>query len=382
MLTEVVSPTKVTAASVLDAVFQGNAAKSGPGSAEEIDVHVIPQGDEPRWIIVGSPKKALPVLKSWAPWKTASRVRWSGVRAAAAINALPMIPGVENSRSRIDVSYWRGSLPFFPESWNAVIHVGSFSHTRKAILFLIENGERILCAVKVPLMAGAAGAILNEGAILDRLRRFEYLPHVLFRDGERGVVAQSWLEGKPVGRKFTTAHLDLLNSLSTPGVAPTMADCRNEIARGLGSADLPFDRSPLARGLEMLDFNEPLPRFIEHRDFAPWNLKWMPSGALGLLDWEWAEADGLPWQDVCRYFYLDDVHFNGGGRVWEAMNSNDLLRAYLNRFEIPLKALPALTMRYLLRELLMEWNGGNVWLAKYAYGQIQALIESARPVRA
>jgi hypothetical protein len=138
----------------------------------------------------------------------------------------------------------------------------------------------------------------------------------------------------------------------------------------------------LARGLEMLEFDEPLPRFIEHRDFAPWNLKRMQDGALGLLDWEWAEADGLPWQDVCRYFYLDDVHFNGGGHVWEAMSSNDLLRTYLNRFDVPVRALPALTMRYLLRELLMEWNGGNVWLAEYAYEQIRALIAKLAPAKA
>lgn len=373
------APAALTAGDVLAQVFGDSRSIAHGGNREECRIHVLAQGGEPRWIIVGSPSKAMPVLKSWAPWKKSSRVQWNAVRMASAMNALAMLPGVVNSSIEIDTSWWRAALPSFPKEWSAVIHVGSPSYTRKAILFVIEGGARVVCAAKVPLAPESAGAILNEADMLDRLRRFDYLPRVLFCDRARGVAGQSWLEGRPVGRGFTEAHLDLLNSLACAEGRVRVCDCRAELARGLKKPGFPYDRSVLARAMEILDCDVSLPRFVEHRDFAPWNLKWIGKGVLGLLDWEWAEAEGLPWQDACRYFYLDDVHFNGAGRVWEALTSDPLLQRYCRRFEIPQNALPALTMRYLIRELLMEWEGKNQRLADYAYRQIQYLLDAISP---
>ncbi|MGD0511631.1 MAG: hypothetical protein ABSA33_07395, partial [Candidatus Micrarchaeaceae archaeon] len=53
-----------------------------------------------------------------------------------------------------------------------------------------------------------------------------------------------------------------------------------------------------------------------------------------------------------------------------------LLKAYCARFAIPFQTLPALTMYYLLRVLLMDWQAGNMDLAKYSFRQIKANIES------
>ncbi len=354
----------------------------GARQREDCSTHVISQGAEPRWIIMGSPGSSLPVLRSWAPWKTVSRLRWKAVRIAAAVNALPMMPGVRNGVVRVDTCYWRSNLQCFPKEWNAVIHVGNPSHTRKAILFLIESGKQVVCAAKIPLAADASQAIFNEAEMLRVLRRLDYLPRVLYEDRSRGIVAQSWLHGNPVSRGFTEAHIELLNSLACGDGVSRVCDYRTELALGFESSDLPFDRSVLARGMDLLDCDLPLRRFVEHRDFAPWNLKWIRKGVLGLLDWEWAIADGLPWQDACRFFYLDDVHFGGAGRVWESINSNHLLASYRSRFDIPPAVLPALTMRYLLGELLMEWRGGNAWLASYAFNQIRFLLDAVSPIQA
>jgi hypothetical protein len=375
------APAVLTAENVLARIFCDSGSISRGGNREEYRVHVLTQGAEPRWIIIGSPSKAMPVLKSWAPWKKRSRLQWNAVRMAAAMNALAMLPGMTNSAIEIDASWWRATVPSFPKEWSAVIHVGSPSYTRKAILFVIEGGARVVCAAKVPLAPESAAAILNEADMLERLSRFDYLPRVLFCDRARGVAGQSWLEGRPVGRGFTEAHLDLLNSLVCAEGCVRVSDCRAALVRGLKKADFPYDRSVLARGMEMLDCDVPLACFVEHRDFAPWNLKWIGKGALGLLDWEWAEADGLPWQDACRYFYLDDVHFNGTGCVWETLMADPLLQRYCRRFDIRREALPALTMRYLIRELLMEWEGGNQRLADYAYRQIRSLLDVVSPVR-
>jgi hypothetical protein len=381
MLTQTATVVPLTAAAIVAQVFREGQSSGSRATIDNCRIHIISQGSDPRWIIVGEPRKALPVLSSWAPWKISSRVRWNAVRMAAAMNLLPSMPGVQSSMMQIDTSYWRANLPCFPKQWSAVIHVGNASHSRKAILFLIENGERVVSASKIPLVAGAVGAIFNEADMLDLLSRFDYLPRVLFRDRERGIATQSWLVGKPVSRGFSEPHLNLLRSLVRADGTARVSGCREELSASLAASDLPFDRSVLARGLELLDYDSPLRCFVEHRDFAPWNLKWLRRDVLGLLDWEWAIAEGLPWQDACRHFYIDDVHFGGSGQVWEALLSNEVLFHYRREFEIPTEALPALTMRYLLRELLMEWEGQNEWLAKYAFRQIQSLLKSVSSLK-
>jgi hypothetical protein len=369
----------LTTERVVAEVFRESRSSGVPAASEDCSIHVIRQGAEPRWIIVGSTSNALPVLSSWAPWKTSSRIRWGGVRMAAATNLLSKIPGVEKCVMQIDTSYWRANLPYFPERWSAVIHVGNASHSRKAILFLIDSGERVVSASKIPLVSGAVAAIFNEADMLDLLSGFNYLPRMLFRDRDRGVAAQSWLVGKPVSRGFSQPHLDLLTSLARSDGFKRVSDYREGLDRGLQASDLPFDRSVLARAIEMLDCDMPLQSFVEHRDFAPWNLKWIGKDVLGLLDWEWGEPEGLPWQDACRHFYIDDVHFGGSGQVWEQLLANEVLLRYRQQFDIPTAALPALTMRYLVRELLMEWEGDNEHLARYAYSQIVALTRALTP---
>jgi hypothetical protein len=361
----------ITASQVFDAAFPVEREVD----AREISIHVIPQGAEPRWIILGDPRKALPVLRSWLPYNPGARARWKVVVLAAAAGMLARLPGVVNIGARIDFSYWR-RISNLIENGTAVIHVGNRSHTRKAIVFFPGEGRRVQVVAKVPLVPAAAGAILNEAATLERLHALKHLPRVLFLDFDRGVAAQSWLEGKPVSRIFTPAHIELLSSLAIPGAVTCVSDFRPEIAAQLDSIDLPFDRTLLRRGLEMLESDQPLPGFLEHRDFAPWNLKRFGDGNLGLLDWEWAVPNGLPWQDVCRYFYIQDALFHGSGDVYESMSANPLLKEYCARFAIPIQTFPALTMHYLLRVLLMDWQAGNMDLAKYSFRQIKANIES------
>jgi hypothetical protein len=368
----------LTLADVLEAAFPNTSLGAPEGAAQRRRIHVIPQGAEPRWIIIGEPHKALPVLRSWSPWNLRSRLGWDAVKLATGLRVLPRVPGVQNSEANIDASYWRVNLPQFPSDWTAVIHVGNLSHTRKAILFIIGEDGEIRFAAKAPLVSGATEAIFNEASLLDRLRQFEYLPKVLFTDHEQGVAVQSWLDGKPVSRGFTEPHLKLLNDLASPDAAARVSDLRSEVACELNSIDLPFDRSVLAHAVELLDYDEPLPVFVEHRDFAPWNLKWLPDGGLGLLDWEWAITDGLPWQDVCRFFYLDDYHFKGSGKVWEKLTSNSLALRYRQQAEIPPEAIPSLTIRYLLRVLPMDWIGGNRELARYTFAQIQLLLATCK----
>jgi hypothetical protein len=368
----------LTISDILAAGFPDPGNSTAAKDPQELAVHVIPQGGEPRWIILGDPRRALPVLRSWRPWKLSSRLRWNTVLLAVSTGMLDRLPRVSTSRACLDPSYWRQRLSDFPENWGAVIHVGSRSFTRKAILFFFGKNGLIKAPVKVPLATAAPFAILNEAAVLHCMQGADYLPKVLFQDPERGITAQTWLEGKPVSRGFTKAHLDLLSLLVDARGITRVSDYRSGIEMQMNQLDLPFDRSRLLEALDLLDFDEPLPRFVEHRDFAPWNLKWLPDGRLGLLDWEWAVPESLPWQDVCRLFYLDDAHFAGRGRVLETMNGNSLLHMYRSRFGISSAASAALTMHYLLRVLCMDWQSGNAQLARHSYRQLDLLLESRR----
>lgn len=362
---------------VLGVAFPGAAPGSARAREIELAVHVIPQGSEPRWIVLGDCKVAAPVLASWRPFKIGTRLRWTGVVAASALGRLQQLPGVVTSRALVDLSYWRHMLPGFSDDWVAVVHIGNPSHTRKVIVFFIGPDRQFKAVGKVPLVPGAAEAILNEANILDKLRGAEYLPKCLSRDAVRGIAAQSWLEGTPVSRKLTSQHLDLMCRFALPGSVVKVSQRRSDIAAGLERTDLPFDRAILARALDMLDHDLLLPAFVEHRDFAPWNLKRLADGESGAIDWEWAVLRGLPCQDLFRYFYIQDALFEGRGDAWENANRHPLVREYCRRFDIPPASLPALAMHYLLRVLAMDWGSGNIRLADYTYRQITSLVASA-----
>jgi hypothetical protein len=322
------------------------------------------------------------VFRTWRPFKIGTRLRWSAVISASSLGLLSRLPGVITSRAPIDSSYWRRSIPGFQEDWVPVLYIGNASHTRKITIFFVGHGERPLKAVaKVPLYPLSGQAILSEAAILETLQGADYLPAPLFHDPVRGIAAQSWLEGQPVSRKLTPAHMDLLANLALSGETIRVSSQRATIARALDQIDGPFDRDVLSRALEFLDYDEPLPGFIEHRDFAPWNLKRLPGGRTGLIDWEWTVLRSLPCQDIFRYFFIQDALFFGPGNAWQALNSDPLVREHFRRFEIPPQALPALAMHYQLRVLAMDWQSGNSFLAEYAFRQVQFLL-TLKPVMA
>ena len=364
------APGSLTVEEVLAKAFPS----SGGAGGIDAPVCVIPQGAEPRWMVIGDPRRSVPVLGSWRPFKVSTRLRWTAVLTAASLGALSRLPGVISTRVSIDLSYWRQCLAGLAGGWALVLHIGNPSHTRKATIFFVDPQGQCKAAAKVPLREGAADAILNEAEILQQLGEGGYHPNTLFRDDERGIAVQGWLEGEPVGRELTSGHMDLLAKFAAPGAIVRVASERALIAAELESADQPFDRDILSRALESLDDDRPLPAFIEHRDFAPWNLKRLPGGGTGAIDWEWAVLRSLPCQDIFRYFYIQDALFNGPGNVWGVVNGHPLVRAHCDRFDIPGAALPPLAMHYLLRTLAMDWKSGNTGLAEYAFNQISSLV--------
>jgi hypothetical protein len=366
----------LTTPNVLEAVFPPAEERLAVTQDRATRVSTIPQGAEPRWIILGDPQKSLPVLRSWKPFKLSSQVRWNAVLLASSMNLLPHLPNVRSDEAFIDMQYWQTRLHGFSDRWNVVLHVGNSSYTRKAIVFFIGEDGAIKAVAKVPLTSAAGEAIVNEAHVLRHMQSVQDLPRVLFEDARRGVAAQTFLDGKAVSRRFTERHVELLGRMANEGATTRLSAFRPAILADLDALDLPVDRVLLQRAVDLLDYDEELPEFVEHRDFAPWNIKRLPDGRLTLLDWEWAVVKSLPWQDMCRYFYIQDVLFHGSGKVWEKLTGDPLIQKYVKKFAIPSSALPGLTMYYLLRVLCMDWKNRDRLLTDYTLVQIRTLVES------
>src|SRR3954451_13386534 len=104
--------------------------RGAPAVARATKVSTIPQGAEPRWIILGDPAKALPVLKSWKPFKLSSQVQWSAVLMASSMKLLSRLPNVRIDEVVVQKQYWQTHLEGFSDQWNVVVHVGNSSYTR------------------------------------------------------------------------------------------------------------------------------------------------------------------------------------------------------------------------------------------------------------
>lgn len=373
----------LTAREVLARAFPTFSSEASGSALSQRTSYVISQSVEPRWIVPINTRAALPVLRSWRPQKINSRLQWRVVLLASATGLLSRFPRVARIDAHLDTSYWHGRLAGFSDSWQCVIHVGNASYTRKALIFFLDDTGSVTAVAKVPLQAASGDAILNEARVLRSLRIANVLPRTLFSDEEHGIAAQTWIQGRGVSRAFGQHHIELLSQLAVTGQSTRLCDHRDAIAgciatlSGSGSPGLALEPELLQRALCMLEDTRQLPLFVEHRDFAPWNLRRLPNGELTLIDWEWANERGLPWQDICHFFYARDYFLHGTGNVWELLLNKPLLQTYVRRFDIPGETLRGLTMHYLLREYCLYQMNAEHSRMRYATKQMRVLLEGS-----
>ena len=124
-------------------------------------------------------------------------------------------------------------------------------------------------------------------------------------DGDATVIVESAIDGTRLTRLLTEATYDRLATLVADWLRP-LAGPDTRSADGLVEPLIAtFERA--YRGVDptlvddvraaIADFGQ-LPRAIEHRDLAPWNLRLLSTGGLGVLDWESAEVDGIAGPDL------------------------------------------------------------------------------------
>lgn len=361
----------------LDSIFSGVAASAASDGAADLPVRVISQNGIPRWVIPENARRAIRVLTSWKPYRLKSRAQWSAIVGACRLNLLSTLPGMRRETLRFNPAYWSSRIPGFSESWSIVAYIGNPFPTRKALLFFVDQGARVQAVVKTPIYPAAKAAILNEANILIKMRDRLPLPKILFVDEQDGIAAQSWVEGMNLPRTFRTEHLDLLTLLTSEDARVRLSDWREPLVDRIARTRPAADPALLDRALSLLDLRDEMKSCVEHGDFTPWNLRRLKDGRLTLIDWEWSVEAGLPWQDVCRYFYLQDYLFREDANVWNILRNHPLLAEYRLRLKLTPEMVRGLTARFLLLYLCDEQEEGNRDKVEYAVRKLLEILDDS-----
>jgi aminoglycoside phosphotransferase len=223
--------------------------------------------------------------------------------------------------SRLDDLRGRIDLDRFDlgEKTSCVILTPRFRTSRHVVALLIPNGAgEPRFVVKMPRLAGDGEGIAREARALTALREncpeaVGSIPEVVaWMDGDRPLLIETALVGPPLSRptlranplRFVDEVVSWLMRLPRDGGGGN-GSFERLISQPLALfAELFPDEAPerelVARTLEIVEplRHESLPHIFEHGDLGHPNLILLPSGRVGVLDWELAEERGLLLHDL------------------------------------------------------------------------------------
>jgi len=332
------------------------------GAASEIARYVAIPGNEPvRWLLPANGEAIESVLGSWTPYRTRSRMAWAVVRAASRMGELGELPGAAMIETECAHGVdWRALGWRWDGTPIAAIYVGTPGPRRKAVVHLVEGTTgRCRAVVKVPLNDGARNASLHEAAVLAELEeeRRESVPRLLYVDRARGVVTQTFVDGRPGSRKWDAEHSRALRSLLLSGETTSLrAHAERWQLEGIGLR-LP---ESVEIAMEEIAADKPVPACWQHGDFAPWNIRRMADGRLALLDWEEARRGGLPLCDAFHFLHVQDFLF---GRRPQ-LHTGDVCEA-AHSIRISAGAAGKLEMAYLVGAYVTCIRRGNEERARF-----------------
>jgi len=274
----------------------------------------VPGDGTPRWLLPASERNIDGVLANWSPYRLGSRIKWAAIRTAHSQGWLLAMPHVASAYvsglAEIDwrLLGWSKAVSPVP-----VVYVGTPGVSWKAVIHLVDPGSGACDAVvKVPLAESAKASILREADTLELLadEGCPCAPRLLHVDRQRCVSTQTAFNGKAGGRKFTAQCADALRSLMLTGESTALAGHAAEWQEQLSwAADFQPGTDTLDAALAELCDPEPLPACWIHGDFAPWNIRRLPHGCVGLVDWEEGERSGLPLQDALHFLHMQGYLF-------------------------------------------------------------------------
>lgn len=230
---------------------------------------------------------------------------------------------------------WRQwELGAVPDRLSTLLVTGGPRSVSKVVLLAFaEPSSRPLIAIKAPRVAEAYGGVRREGEALASLaaHRPGGVPGVPRLLAEREVdglplVGETALVGRPLESLLTRRSLpawsmkvtDWLAALVQQEVVHPAALWQRRIVEPVLSRFVELfggvvDRGLLREGEGIVCAISALPTTPEQRDFGPWNLLVTPGGEIGVLDWESANAIGLPALDLLYYLAYASFHVDRAG---------------------------------------------------------------------
>jgi hypothetical protein len=206
----------------------------------------------------------------------------------------------------------------------------------KAVSLVFAGADpRPVAVIKRPRVPQSSEPMWNEARVLEGVHRraaeMPGAPRVLFCEQLDGILTlgETFLPGRPVAEligtdNYRTFALEATEWSATLAgrSAPVPADgwkgrlIHPVIARFEENFGAVIDPGLFREALALLESLPALPLVCEQRDFSPWNLLRTAGGQLGVLDWESAEAQGLPALDLIYYLtflssYVDGSIYTG-----------------------------------------------------------------------
>ena len=312
------------------------------GSASYV---VLSAEGRPRWVLPLAGRRVLrSALAVYTPVTLRGLAAWHGVRAVVSCGFGRLLPG---RRLSARPPLMDSVSPLIGIERGHVAAASSFDGER-GVLCVIDDSGRIRAFVKLAWSDQHEESLRRESDTLERLKGMPptvRLPRVIF-SGE--------LEG------FATLVITPVRGrprLRPGGLGEQLVQASSTIFRfGAG-------RRPLAAALPLIQTEDPewsrllgetrdaiepwaersVPVGLVHGDFAPWNL--LEAGrSVGVVDWEKARFDGLPFWDLWHYVVqtaaltrrprsTKALHraIRGEGPLWHA------LRSYASSADIPVE---------------------------------------------
>ena len=201
---------------------------------------------------------------------------------------------------------------------SCVVLTPRFRASRHIVALLIPTGAaEPELVVKMPRLSGDVEGIAREARVLSALREkspwaSESIPEVLAcEDGDRPILVETALVGPLMTRRMLRADpvrcVDSVLSwlISLPSSDPGGTSFERLIAEPLNLfaeffPEAATERDLVSRTLEVLEElrGASFPHVFEHGDLSHPNIILLPSGRVGLVDWELAEEDGFPLHDL------------------------------------------------------------------------------------
>jgi len=340
-----------------------------PASSTTISFLVISGREGPKWIIPSNSSYGLTALKQWRPYSVKAYLKWQLILTAYQLGLLPYLPNIETinffAKEQLSLLSLQNDVP--------IIYIGTKNSTQKAVVQLVRKDETSPYAVfKVPLGNMAEQQIKQENMVLSLLPPAVQAFSPSLIDSTRGL--QSWMAGAASSRVLSSQHIDVLLKLKNKELVTfsSFIDLLNIDLKGLpdgSNTSLPL-ASDLLEHLALLDRTLEFTSVWMHGDFAPWNIK--VNKQLVLIDWEDADANGLPLQDLLHFVLIQGYLFGKKLDCLDAFFDNQHVIRYLRNLNLSSTHAQNLTQYYLMWACTQQLQANNLDHATYLHSLLLA----------